>query len=141
MSNTGSVIIVVLNKNGFSLVEVIIGLVFLAIGLLAIAGMQTVAVRGNASSNNVMLATYAAQDGLEFLRNLPLNSPLLSPGANYGDTPKRLSTDSLTSLAFDRSYTVTSVNDPAGNYIRIDYLVKWNDGSNHTLRFYTIRSQ
>jgi type IV pilus assembly protein PilV len=50
-------------QRGFSLIEVLIGLIFLAIGLLAMAGLQTTSIRGNSFSNNLMQATYAAQDG------------------------------------------------------------------------------
>ena len=36
-----------MDKKGFTLIEMLIGLVLLAIGLLAIAGMQITSVRGN----------------------------------------------------------------------------------------------
>jgi type IV pilus assembly protein PilV len=128
-------------KRGFSLIEVMIGIIFLAIGLLAVAGMQATSVRGNFFSNNVMLATYVAQDRLEFLKSLPLTSAQLSPGQNYNDGTAQVSSDAFKSLVFNRSYTVTTVANPNGNYLRIDYVVAWNDGVSHSLPFYTIRSQ
>ena len=128
-------------RSGFSLIEVMIGIIFLAIGLLAVAGMQATSVRGNFFSSNVMLATYAAQDRLEFLKSLPLSSALLTAGVNHNDGIAQVSSDSFKSLVFNRSYTVTTVVDPNGNYLRIDYVVAWNDGVNHSLPFYTIRSQ
>jgi type IV pilus assembly protein PilV len=128
-------------KRGFSLIEVMIGIIFLAIGLLAVAGMQATSVRGNFFSNNVMLATYVAQDRLEFLKSLPLTSAQLSPGQTYNDGTTQVSSDGFKSLVFNRSYTVTTVANPNGNYLRIDYVVTWNDGVNHSLPFYTIRSQ
>jgi Tfp pilus assembly protein PilV len=119
-----------------------IGIIFLAIGLLAVAGMQATSVRGNFFSNNVMLATYVAQDRLEFLKSLPLTSSRLTPGQSYNDgTAPAPLTGSFKTLAFNRSYTVTTVADPNGNYLRIDYVVTWNDGVSHSLPFYTIRSQ
>jgi len=132
---------VIRGKRGFSLIEVMIGIIFLAIGLLAVAGMQATSVRGNFFSSNVMLATYAAQDRLEFLKSLPLSSALLTAGVNHNDGIAQVSSDSFKSLVFNRSYTVTTVVDPNGNYLRIDYVVAWNDGVNHSLPFYTIRSQ
>jgi len=124
------------------LIEVLIGIIFLAIGLLAVAGMQATSVRGNFFSSNVMLATYAAQDRLEFLKNLPLSSSLLTPEVTYNDdTPLPSQTGSFKTLTFKRSYRVTTVLDPDGNYLRIDYVVAWNDRVNHTLSFSTIRSQ
>ena len=127
-------------KKGFSLIEVLIGIIFLAIGLLAVAGMQATSVRGNFFSNNLMLATYAAQDRLEFLKSLPMTSAELTPGA-YNDGTTQVSTSSFKSLVFNRSYTVTLVPDPNGDYLQIDYVVTWNDGVNHSLPFSTIRSQ
>lgn len=129
-------------KRGFSLIEVMIGIIFLAIGLLAVAGMQATSVRGNFFSNNVMLATYVAQDRLEFLKGLPLTSPLLSPNQSYNDGTAQVSTSSVKSLVFSRSYRVTRVsNPPNDDYLRIDYVVAWNDGVSHSLPFYTFRSQ
>ena len=71
-------------QRGFTLIEVLVSLIILAIGLLAIAGMQVTSTRSNFSSKNLTQGTYVAQDGLEFLKNLPFNSPQLQAG-NYGD--------------------------------------------------------
>jgi len=122
-------------KDGFSLIEVLIALTFLAIGLLAMASLQVTSVRGNFFSNSLMQATYVAQDRLEFLKNLPFSDPLLSTGNRVDGTTK------ISDLVFNRSYTVELVNDPKGNYLKISYLVKWNDGVNHNISFSTIRSQ
>jgi type IV pilus assembly protein PilV len=135
------VIRIITGKRGFSLIEVLIGIILLAIGLLAVAGMQGTSMRGNFFSNNVMLATYVAQDRLEFLKGLPLTSAQLTPGASYNDGTTQVSSDSFKSLVFNRSYTVWKVANPNGDYLRIDYVVAWNDGVNHSLPFYTIRSQ
>jgi hypothetical protein len=76
------------------------------------------------------------------LKSLPLTSAQLSPGQTYNDgTAPAPLTGSFKTLAFNRSYTVTTVADPNGNYLRIDYVVTWNDGVSHSLPFYTIRSQ
>jgi type IV pilus assembly protein PilV len=118
-------------QKGFSLIEVLIGLIFLAIGLLAMAGLQATSVRGNFFSNNLMQATYVAQDRLEFLKNMSLDSPELQAG-NYNPLPTILS-----GVTFNQSYTVV-VN---GNLRTIHYTVTWNDGINHNVTFSTIRSQ
>ena len=122
-------------KKGFSLIEVLICLVFLAIGLLAIASLQITSVRGNFFSNNLMQATYAAQDRLEFLKNLPMDDPSLGIGS-HNDVPLILS-----DLTFNRSYSVESVSDPSGSYLKVNYTVRWNDGADHKISFSTIRSQ
>jgi type IV pilus assembly protein PilV len=118
-------------QRGFSLIEVLIGLIFLAIGLLAIAALQATSIRGNFFSNNLMQATYVAQDRLEFLKNLPLDSPALQAG-NYNPIPAILS-----GVVFNQSYTVVV----SGDLKTIHYTVAWNDGMNHNVTFSTIRSQ
>jgi Tfp pilus assembly protein PilV len=106
--------------------------VFLAIGVLAMAGLQVTSVRGNYFSNNLMQATYVAQDRLEFLKNLPFNSPQLDAN-NYND-----GNTTVSGVVFNRSYTV--VNNVNG-YKTITYVVTWNDGVGHNITFSTVRSQ
>ena len=125
----------VFGKKGFSLIEVMICLVFLAIGLLAIASLQVTSVRGNFFSNNLMQATYVAQDRLEFLKNLPIDDPSLTT-ENHDDGTFKIPDSDLT---FKRSYSVEPF-DPNGNYL-IKYSVQWNDGKDHKISFSTIRSQ
>jgi type IV pilus assembly protein PilV len=118
-------------QKGFSLIEVLIGLIFLAIGLLAIAGLQVTSVRGNFFSNNLMQATYVAQDRLEYLKNLPFNSPQLQAN-NFSD-----GNTTISGMVFNRKYGV-SIN---GNLKTINYTVTWNDGVDHNITFSTVRSQ
>ncbi|UCF72745.1 MAG: prepilin-type N-terminal cleavage/methylation domain-containing protein [Deltaproteobacteria bacterium] len=58
-----------LDKRGFTLLEVLIAIFILALGLLAVATMQISAVRGNRLGNEVIRATYLAQDKLEEVKN------------------------------------------------------------------------
>ena len=125
-------------KKAFSLIEVLIALTFLAIGLLAIASLQVTSVRGNFFSNNLMQATYVAQDRLEFLKSLSLSAPSLTTG-NHDDGIFKIPDSDLT---FKRSYSVEPF-DPNGNYL-IKYSVEWNDRNDradHKISFSTIRSQ
>jgi len=111
--------------------EVLIGLIVLAIGLLAIAGLQVSSVRGNYFSNNLMQATYVAQDRLEFLKNLPFDSPYLQTNQyNEGTT-------TASGVLFNRTYEVVT----GGNLKTIRYTVTWNDGVLHNVTFSTVRSQ
>ena len=116
---------------GFSLLEILIALVFLAVGLLALASLQVTSLRGNTFSHHLTLATYAAQDRLEFLKNLDLNSDRLLRG-QYDDHPITLS-----GTSFARTYRVTE----ADNMRTIQYTVSWNDGHDHSVTFTTQRGQ
>lgn len=123
-----------MNNKGFSLLEILIGLIILAIGLLAVAALQTTSVRGNFFSSNLMQATYVAQDRLEFLKNVPYNNPVLSVGDHLEGTVI------IRGTTFNRFYRIINVNDPNGDYLRIDYTVAWDDGVDHRVSFSTVRS-
>jgi len=118
------------STKGFTLIEVLVGMIILAIGLLGVAGMQITSVKGNSFSNNLMQASYVAQDRLEFLKNLPISDALL----NAGNHPEAAVT--ISGQVFNRSYMV-AVN---GVLRTITYTVTWYDGANHTVSFATIRS-
>lgn len=116
---------------GYTFLELLIGVLILAIGLLAIGALQIASVRGNAFSHHMTQATYIAQDRLEFLKNLPFSDPQLL-GKQYKEQKV-----TVAGVAFLPEYTVTE----EGNLKRIQYTVSWNDGKNHSLTFSTIRSQ
>ncbi len=120
-----------MNKKGFSLIEVLVGLVLLAIGLLAIAGMQITSVRGNFFSSNMTQASILAQDRLEILRNLPFGKPDLTAGNhNDGVIPGTMIT---------RDYDVSVI--PGTTMLNITVRVRWRDTSDHTISFTTVRSE
>ena len=118
-------------QRGFSLIEVLIGLIFLSIGFLAMAGLQITSVFGNFNSKNVTQATYILQDRLEVLESVPFDSPILQSG-EYNGGPVTIS-----GMVFHRAYTV-AIN---GNLKTVQYSVSWNDGSSHRISFSTVRSQ
>jgi prepilin-type N-terminal cleavage/methylation domain-containing protein len=120
------------DKKGFTLIEVLIGLVLLSIGLLAIAGLQITSVKGNFFSHYLTQASYAGQDRLEVLDNLPYSSNELSAGTHNDPTA------TIAGIVFNRSYTVA--DDPNG-YKIINYTISWNDGGNRSIALSTIRSQ
>jgi len=120
-----------MNHKGFSLIEMLVGLIFLSVGLLAMATMQVSSVRGNFFSHHLTQASYVAQDRLEFLNSLPLDSAQLQPGA-YGD-----GTVNVSDIVFNRSYSVAI----HGELTEIHYRVAWNDGVGRNIAFSTIRSR
>ena len=120
-----------MGNKGFTLLEVLIGLVILAFGLLAIAGMQITSVKGNFFSNNMTQASILAQDRLEVLRNLDWNHADLSIGTHEEGQ--------ISGTIFSRKYTVSLV--PGTNMLNIVVTVSWHDNIDHTVSFSTIRSQ
>ncbi len=120
-----------MDKRGFTLIEMLVGLVLLAIGLLAIAGMQITSVRGNYFSGNMTHASILAQDRLEALRQLPLDNAALDAGTHdEGVIPGTI---------FSRKYQVVIV---PGTVMRsITVTVSWRDDNDHTINFSTMRSQ
>jgi type IV pilus assembly protein PilV len=121
-----------LNSKGFSLLEILIGLVILAIGILAIAGMQITSMRGNFFSDNIMQASILGQDRLEQLKTL---SPPPNPGTyDDGFIPIR-------GTSFSRIYTVSTHPNPDLPESRvIQVTVRWRDTSEHSVSFSTVKS-
>jgi len=119
-----------LNRRGFTLIEVVIGLLILAVGLLGIAGMQITSIKGNSFSANMTQASILAQDRLEELRGLPNTNPALNIGSyNDGILPNTI---------FSRTYTI--IQHPTNPSMRVlTVTVRWRDSTDHTLSFSTNR--
>lgn len=82
-------------NNGFSLIEVLLAMVILAVGLLAVAQLQVHAIRGLGFARHLSIATQLAGQQLEFLRSLPYNDddhdaiPKTVAGVNIVDASGR----------------------------------------------------
>jgi len=120
-----------MDKKGFTLIEVLVGMVLLAIGLLAIAGMQVTSVKGNFLSSNITQASVLAQDRLEALRQLPIDHGDLDIGKH--DEGK------IGGTVFSREYVVVLV--PGTTMRSITATVRWTDKSNHAIAFTTMRAE
>ena len=72
-------------EGGFTLLEVVIAISILTVGLLAVATMQTAAIRGNDIAYSVTESTTWAQDRLEALTALPYTDAALSLGTGKAD--------------------------------------------------------
>jgi len=78
---------------GFTLIEVLIALTIFAVGLLAVAAMQTSAIKVNSTAGQITTRMTWAQDKLEELMALSYSDPLLE---DLGDPPS--GTDSVGNL-------------------------------------------
>jgi type IV pilus assembly protein PilV len=119
---------------GFTLLEVIIAISILTVGLLAVASMQTAAIRGNDAAYRITESATWAQDRLEFLMALPYDDSALSNGTGK--------TDPMTTPA---NYTITydvEVDTPIANTKRITVIASQNDrGATKTRRLTSIKSE
>ena len=69
-------------QGGFTLIEVLIALTIFAVGLLAIAAMQTSAIRMNSTAGHLTDLSTWGMDQLEQLMSLPYSDPWLDPAGN-----------------------------------------------------------
>ena len=101
------------NDGGFSLIEVLFALTFLAIGILAVASMIPAGTRGVTQSRILTTGLMAAQTKLEQLKGTPYTS--LAAGTF---------TDSTS--VFLRTWTVTD-SVPMSGCKRIQVTVSWSE--------------
>ncbi len=102
------------NQKGFSLLEIMIGLVILAIGLLGVAGLTTTSVRVNANANHLTEAMNIAQAEIEKLRIAPWGT--LANGSS--------TVTSQTQKVFTNSWAVTTT----GKMKEVILVTSWTDG-------------
>jgi len=69
-------------ENGYTLIEVLIALTIFAVGLLAVAGMQTAAVRMNSTAGKLTNLSTWGMDKIEELSTLPYSDPILDSAVN-----------------------------------------------------------
>ena len=65
-------------NRGFTILEVMVALVFLAVGLLGIAGLHLATISGNHSASHITMAVNLAEDKIEELKRLEFADPALS---------------------------------------------------------------
>ena len=118
------------NQKGFSLIELLITLVIMAVGLLAMAEMQIISIRGNSFNNSLATATAHGQNKLEELTKLPYIDSALTSG-DHNEVP---SAGSL----FSRVY---SIDDLSSTMKLITVTVQWTDTIGHAVSLSTIRSK
>ncbi|MCP4605809.1 MAG: prepilin-type N-terminal cleavage/methylation domain-containing protein [Proteobacteria bacterium] len=112
-------------ENGFTLVEIMIGIVVLSLGLLAIASMQMTAAKGNAHGKSITTAVTWAQEKVEYLMTLPYNHQDLVDTNGDGDgglDDIEGAADHMDPSRDDGRYTIywnVSVNSPISNTKKI----------------------
>jgi type IV pilus assembly protein PilV len=69
-------------EDGYTLIEVLIAITIFAVGLLAVAGMQTSAIRMNSTAGKLTNLSIWGMDKIEELSAFPYSHPLLDPANN-----------------------------------------------------------
>jgi type IV pilus assembly protein PilV len=118
------------HERGLTLLEVMIALVILAIGLLALSGMQITTIHANGSGFKSTTAVSLADQGLQKLKNHGYADAALTNGTH---------TDPLTTVngvVFTPSYDVQA--DPVVADVKlVTYTVTWIDGGTHSVSMAT----
>ena len=115
---------------GFTLVESMLTLAIMSMSLLALAGLQIAALRGNTLARRMTTAVSIAEQTIEQLKN-----------TSYANIQAEAATQvTASNLHFTRQVTVT--DGPLPNTKSVSVLVSWQDQSKmHTLPLATIIGQ
>lgn len=124
---------VISNQRGFTLLELLIALVILAIGLLGLAGLHVTAIQGNVSGFKISTASAVAQQRIEELKALDPSSAILNEG-NYND-----GNVTVQGVIYNRSYAIQD-DTPVTGTSTITLTVTWVEpatGINRGTRIFT----
>ena len=120
---------------GFTLIEVLVAMIILAIGILGLAPMLVISMQGNQFSREVSEAAYLAQDRIEQLKNQGLISPI-----PFTETSYNLNGDYDRSVVVDDQTMDNTI--PAGVY-RMTVTISWVDkeGKNHSTSYVSYKAK
>lgn len=126
------------NKNGFSLVEFMIAIAILAIGLLALVGLQSTAIKGNFSAKNLTTAVLLAEKKMEEFKNTSFAS--LTNGT-FNDANNSLTGTGTSGGLFNRSWTIQTYS--GSTYMKqITVTITWTvGGRNYSTALDTVISR
>ena len=126
---------------GFTLIEVLIAISIFAVGLLAVAAMQTSAIRVNSSAAQLTELNTWGMDKLEELMGLPYTDPWLEAAGNFPNLDAAGNThqdpDPPTAGGFTVRWVITD-NSPTPNTKLITITVT---GKGKRLRLVSVKSQ
>jgi type IV pilus assembly protein PilV len=103
---------------GFTLIDVMIGMVILTIVSLGLLSLTVSTIRGNATSNRLTAATTLAQDRLEYVKRLGYTQANTAAGTEtYG---------AIASFPGFKRVTVVDNDTPAPNVKTVTVTVSWS---------------
>ena len=115
-------------EDGFTLNEILVSIVLIAIGVVGFSVNTIGVVQGNYISNNVTVATSLAQDKMEQLKvtTLPTCPTATTAGCFDGPLNSQGTTASPGNI-YNRSWVVTDRTDLGTGLKEIDITVSWRD--------------
>ena len=122
------------NDKGFTLIEVMISMVILAVGVLGLAPLMVLSIYSNTYSQDLTRATAVAQDRIEQLKNQ----------GNFGGMPYTETTNGIDGT-YNRTIRVDDTSTdgtvPAGVY-RIKVTISWTDDKRmaRSVDYYTYKT-
>ena len=122
-------------EEGFTLIEIMITLVILSIGLVALAGLQVTAIKGNTFSKRMTAAVSIANQKLEQIKDMAYGDIL-----SQSPTQITITEGNQSSMNFTRQVTVT--NGPLANTKTVNVTVTWSGSSkSYSVPITTVISQ
>jgi len=132
------------DEKGFSLIEILFGVMIFAFGMLGVAAMLTATVRDNTFSSGLSEATLLASNQMDLLLSVPYTSSDLLDGVGTNDGVAGLDdvTDAVAVTTADGEWTDQgkngkfdvfwniSVDDPVPGNKTIKVIVQWGDRDN-----------
>lgn len=109
-------------ERGFSMVEVLIALIIMAVGIFSVARMFPAGARGQVQDRLTIGANDYVQEKVEYLRGLTWSSPDLTEGRH----PAGTATESCGNGRWQRFYVVTTMASPLDNLKKVDVTVTWS---------------
>ena len=115
-------------SKGFSLIEVMVALVILAVALLALAGLMITTTKNTSFGGHMTEAATFAQDKLEQLRASPWAGIIAGADTQVG----------ATGISYARSWTVA--DNPNGDQRWVTITMNWTDPTKKTNHSINVRS-
>ena len=126
------------NQSGFTLLEVLIAISILTVGLLGVAQMQIMGIKGNYFSGNTTTVLALAEEKMEDLLGKSYSDAELTNG-NHPDTNNPIDETGQAGGIYTRMWTVTD-NTPITDTKTVMVNVSW-DNASHQVSLSCIKPQ
>ena len=114
------------NERGVSLIELMVALVVVSVGVLSVFQLFPVGMRSQSNDRVFSKATHFAQQELERLSGLAYGDVDLTIGTHPLGSPESIAG------GFQRSYVVSTLDEPLENVKKVDVTVTWSGGAKST---------